>query len=70
MKYHLSIGIKSFTLFYMRLFLFKSDPEDLAVSVKSASKKFGHYWKSTTVLHDITLQVPRGTMYSIFLILL
>lgn len=50
----------------MSLFLLKSESKDLAVCVEGASKNFGQYWKSTTVLHDITLHVPRGTMYGIF----
>jgi hypothetical protein len=50
----------------MRLFLLKSGLNDLAVCVEGVSKNYGHYWKSTIALQDITLHVPRGMMYVIF----
>lgn len=50
----------------MRLFLLKSKSTNLAVCVEDVSKNYDYYWKSTTVLRDITLRVPKGKMYVIF----
>jgi len=47
--------------------LLKNDSEDLAVCMEGAFKNYGHWWKSTTVLHDITLHVPKGIMYVFFI---
>jgi ABC-type uncharacterized transport system ATPase subunit len=43
--------------------LLKNEAKDLAVCLQDAWKSYGHFWKSTTVLHGITLHVPRGIMY-------
>jgi len=48
--------------------LLKDNSEELAVCVKDASKNYGSWWKSTRVLHDINLHVPKGIMY-VYLIL-
>jgi len=45
--------------------LLKNESTDLAVSMEGAWKTYGHLWKSTTVLHDVTLHVPKGIMYNI-----
>jgi ABC-type multidrug transport system ATPase subunit len=34
--------------------------------MEGAWKNYGHWWKSTTVLHDINLHVPKGIMYVLF----
>jgi hypothetical protein len=47
------------------IFLLKNDSEDLAVCMEGAFKNYGHWWKSTTVLHDINVHVPKGIMYYI-----
>jgi hypothetical protein len=33
-------------------------------------KNYGHFCKSTTVLYNITLQIPKGIMYVYFEILI
>ncbi|CAF0918390.1 unnamed protein product [Adineta steineri] len=43
----------------------KNQSKDLAVCVEDVSKTYGHFWKPTQVLHDITLHVPRGIIYGL-----
>ncbi|CAF1284439.1 unnamed protein product [Rotaria sp. Silwood1] len=39
--------------------------KDLAVCVEGAWKNYGHWWKSMTALHDVTLHVPTGFIYGL-----
>ncbi|CAF1396368.1 unnamed protein product [Adineta ricciae] len=39
--------------------------KELAVSVQNGCKNYGHFWNSTRVLHDITLNVPIGIIYGL-----
>ncbi|CAF1059337.1 unnamed protein product [Rotaria sp. Silwood1] len=41
------------------------DDADLAVCVENAWKKYGHWWKSITILHGVNVNVPTGIIYGL-----
>ncbi|UJR38629.1 hypothetical protein I4U23_031294 [Adineta vaga] len=42
-----------------------NESKELAVNVQNGCKNYGHFWKSTRVLHDINLNVATGIIYGL-----